>query len=158
MNRNRKGSKRRKQTIQPWTYEQARGVLPYLRSIVRSLREERLNALAENQKAAVLTARPGRPNRATLIAREEALRNTRAAEDRFEAALDELHVLDIYCLDPVRGEALVPFIHDEQLAWYVFDLFDDEPFRFWRLHSDPLETRRPRGEAQQGPAGTAQVA
>jgi hypothetical protein len=152
MNGNRKTSKRKKDTIQPWTYEQARRVLPYLRSIVQSLREHRVEALAEHRKAKEITDRPGRPDRSTLIAQEEALRAARAAEARFEAALEELHVLDIYCLDPIRGEALVPFVHDNQLAWYVYDLFDNEAFRFWRYHSDPLEARRPIAESWHGPA------
>src|SRR5262249_58594037 len=123
--------------------------------IVRAIREHRLEALTRHREAKAIADRPGRPNRTALIALEEAARAARAADERFEAALDELHQLDIYCLDPVRGEALVPFVHDEQLAWYVFDLFDDEPFRFWRLHSDPLETRRPRAEGHQGTAGPA---
>jgi hypothetical protein len=37
----------------------------------------------------------------------------------------------------------VPFVHDEQLAWYIFDLFDAPAFRFWRFQSDPEDTRRP---------------
>lgn len=155
MKRNRNGAKRRQPTIQPWTYDQARGVLPYLRSIVRSLREHRIEAQTRQAQADRLASRPGRPDRNTLIAQEEAHRFAREAEDRFDDALDELHVLDVYCLDPIRGEALIPFVQDEQLAWYVFDLFDDEPFRSWRFHSDPLETRRPLTTAQQG---TAQVA
>ena len=42
MKRNRKGSKQRRQTIQVWTYDQARQVLPYVESIMRSLRERQL--------------------------------------------------------------------------------------------------------------------
>ena len=43
---------------------------------------------------------------------------------------------------------MVPFIYNGQLAWFVFDLFDDsDPLRFWRYHQDPLETRRPIAEA-----------
>lgn len=158
MNGNRKTSKRKKQTIQPWTYEQAQRVLPYLRSIVGSLREHRVEALAHHRKAKEIAERPGRPDRSTIIAGDEALRKARAAEERFDAALEELHTLDIYCLDPVRGEALIPFVQDEQLAWYIFDLFDESPFRFWRFHSDPLETRRPIAETWSDSAGTSQIA
>ncbi len=53
-------------------------------------------------------------------------------------------------LDPVHGQALVPFVHEEQLAWYVFDLFDPQPLRFWRFQSDPDETRRPLTQRQHG--------
>jgi hypothetical protein len=62
----------------------------------------------------------------------------------------ELAVLDVYSHDPVKGHALIPFVHDEQLAWYFFDLFDAEPFRFWRFQSDPDETRRPVTARQRG--------
>ena len=44
----------------------------------------------------------------------------------------------------VGGLALIPFAVEKRLAWYVFDLFDEEdPLRFWRYHQDPLEKRRP---------------
>ena len=46
-------------------------------------------------------------------------------------------------LDAVQGMALVPFVHDDQAAWYVFDLFDSQPIRSWCYQSDPEETRRP---------------
>jgi len=147
MNRNRKGTKARRQTIQPWTYEQARRVLPYLRSIVRSVRENRLEVLTEHRRVRRLKDQPGRPNRTLLLETELAEKSAREADDRFQGALEELHTLDIFCLDPVRGEAIVPFVHNDQLAWYIFDLFDDEPFRFWRYHSDPLEQRRPIAES-----------
>jgi hypothetical protein len=147
MSRNRKGTKARRQNIQPWTYEQACRVLPYLRSIVRSVREHRLEALSEHLRARRLQDRPGRPDRALILETELALQVAREADDRFQTALEELHTLDIFCLDPIRGEAIVPFVHDNQLAWYLFDLFDDESFRFWRYHSDPLEKRRPIAES-----------
>lgn len=147
MKRNRKGTKARRQTIQPWTYEQACRVLPYLRSIVGSIREHRLDALSEHVRVRRLQERSGRPDRSLLLEMETTTRAARAADDRFQTALEELHTLDIYCLDPLRGEAIIPFVHDNQLAWYVFDLFDDEPFRFWRYHSDPLEKRRPIAES-----------
>ena len=74
------------------------------------------------------------------------------ADERFHDALDELHTLDVYCLDPVAGLALIPFAVEKRLAWYVFDLFDEEdPLRFWRYHQDPLEKRWPIAEALAGP-------
>src|SRR5262249_3441358 len=120
MNGNRKGSKRRKATIHPYTFTQAQRVLPYLRSIVQSLRDHHLEARARQREARLLLSRPGRPNRDTLVALAEAQQAARAAEDRFQHSLDELHTLDIYCLDPVRGEAIIPFVHDNQLAWFIF--------------------------------------
>jgi hypothetical protein len=50
---------------------------------------------------------------------------------------------DVFLLDPVRGLALIPFQQGEELAWFVFDAFDQNGLTSWRYHKDPLETRRP---------------
>jgi len=147
-------TKRHTQRIRVWAYEEARQALPYIASIVRSLREHRLDALAHDRQARRLAARPGRPDRAAILAEEQAKQEAVRAAERFEEALDELNAQDIYCLDPIRGQALVPFAHGEQLAWYVYDLFDGDELRFWRFHSDPLDTRRPVAELAE-PAGSA---
>jgi len=65
------------------------------------------------------------------------------AEERLEQTCDELDAINIYVLDPLHGLALLPFVHDDQLAWYIFDLFDPKTLRFWRYQEDPQETRRP---------------
>jgi len=147
MKRDRKASRRRRDSIQAYTLTQALRVLPYVGSIMRSLREWRLEAMQYHRSVRRIADRPGRPDRSTLLELEEANRSRAAAEERFDEALHDLHTLDVYCLDPVRGEALIPFVHDDQLAWYVYDLFDDEPLRSWRYHTDPLDVRRPRAEA-----------
>jgi hypothetical protein len=152
MNRHPDRAKPGRQTIRVWTYPQIQGTLPYIASVLRSLRESRLEAGRWHLKARRLADRPGRPDRTALLAREEALHEARLADDRFQEALEELHALDVYCLDPVRGLALVPFVQDKQLAWFVYDLFDPEPLRSWRYHHDALDTRRPIAEALEGPA------
>lgn len=139
----RRRTKRHVQRIRVWSYDDARKALPYIGSLVRSLREHRLDQLAHDQQAQRLAAKPGRPDRAAILAHEEAVAEAGRAADRFEESLDELNALDIYCLDPVLGLALVPFAHGEELAWYVYDLFDGAELRSWRLHTDPLDTRRP---------------
>jgi hypothetical protein len=151
MKRNRRGSKKHRETIQVWTYEQATKALPYITSIVRTLRETALETQQNELRAYRLSKQPGRLTRGLLIAREEAARAAAATRQRFDEALDELHVLDVYCLDPVRGQALVPFAQGEQLAWYIFDLFDKKPLRFWRYHEDPIETRRAIGDIPKSP-------
>ena len=78
-----------------------------------------------------------------------------AANERFEAGLQELLDLNVYCLDPVHGLALLPFAHADQLAWFVFDLFEPDPLRFWRYHTDPLATRRPLSELEATPGSLA---
>jgi hypothetical protein len=145
--RNRKGSKRRSQTIQVWTYDQALRVLPYVAAIMRSLRESYLQALPHSLKAKRLASRPGRPDRTRLIAHATAVEEVRQAQERLQEAIDDLQTLDIFCLDPLQGQALIPFEHNRQLAWFIYDLFDNKPLRYWRYHEDPLETRRPIAEA-----------
>ncbi len=146
MKRNQKGAKRRQRQVRVWTLEQARSALPYLSSVVRSLREHWLEAVTQHRNAKRLAQRPGRPDRHSLIAHAESVKAAEQADERFREALAELEGLDVFVLDPVAGQALVPFVHDENLAWYVYDAYDSEPLQFWRYHSDPLETRRPLAE------------
>jgi hypothetical protein len=156
--RNRNGSRKRQQTIQVWTYDQARRVLPYVASIMRSLREHGLEAQQQQRTAHRLAERPGRPNRTAILAHAAAVQGANEAEERFHQALDELHTLDVYCLDPVAGLALIPFAIEKRLAWFVFDLFDEnDPLRSWRYHQDPLETRRPIAETLAGPSENRNV-
>ncbi len=158
MKRNSKGAKQRRKTIQVWTLAQAKSAAPYLISVVRSLRERTLEGLAGRRRLRQIDERPGRPDRDALIAKQEADADARRAEESASQAADELLALDIQPLDPVRGQALVPFVHEEQLAWYVFDLFDPQPFRFWRFQSDPDDTRRPVTPRQHGRAEAAETA
>jgi hypothetical protein len=150
MKRDRKTAKRSRHELQVWTYDKARTAIPYLLSIVRSLREHAIEIQTRQQEVKRLAELPSRPDRARLIAEQEAQRELHRAESRFEDAASDLEQLDVFCLDPIHGQALVPFVHDEQLAWYIFDLFDNKHFRFWRYQSDPDETRRPITAAQPG--------
>jgi hypothetical protein len=143
MKRDRKTAKRNRHELQVWTYDKARSAIPYILSIVRSLREHALDIQARQQELKRLADLSGRPDRTRMIAQQEVERELRREEQRFEEAAGDLEQLDIFCLDPIRGQAVVPFVHDEQLAWYIFDLFDNKHFRFWRYQSDPEETRRP---------------
>jgi hypothetical protein len=147
MKRNPNRTKRRRH-IRVWPLAEARAALPYITSVMRSLREHRIEALAEHLQAERLARQPGRPNRSTLLAHAEALRAADQADARFYEALAELEALDIYCLDPIEGLALMPFVHDDELAWYFFELFDTEPLRYWRYHRDPLDERRPVGDVE----------
>jgi len=148
MNRSRKKNKPDARLLKLWSHPQAQKAVPYVASIVRSLREARLEALRHHFLGDRLANKPGRPNRKALIAHEEAIRDTYKAEEEFQTALEELQAIDVYCLDPIRGQALMPFAEGDQLAWFVYDLFDEEPLQFWRLHTDPFETRRPLSESR----------
>ncbi len=157
MKRQPKGAKERTQTIQVWTYEQAQAASPYIASILRSLREHALEALLHYRRAKTIANRPGRATRADIIAQQEAEKEAHRADDRFREALDELQEMDIYTLDPIQGMALIPFVHNDQLSWYIFDLFDAQPLRFWRFQSDPEDTRRPVTAMQRGSSETSRI-
>ncbi len=141
-------SRRSSQTLRLWTFEEARSALPYFNSVIRSLREHYLQLLSHRRELQALAGQPGRPDRKTLIAEQEIRRDLHQTESEYQHALDELEALDVQPLDPAQGTALVPFVHDDQLAWYIFDLFDKEPIRSWRYQSDPDETRRKLTTAQ----------
>jgi hypothetical protein len=147
MARNPKGAKVRQRTIPAWTYERALEVLPYLDRLMQSLRENWIEARSQHRRAQTLAQRQGRPNRQALIAHQEAQRATQRAGDLFEETFRELQELGIFCSDPIRGEALLPFIHADQPAWFIYDLFDSDRLRYWRYHHEAAETRRPVVEA-----------
>lgn len=147
MKRNRRGPKT-EQTIQVWTYEQARSLVPYLTSILDSMREARLEAQAHAGRVKKLEARPGRADRTLLLDLESEKTKSREAEERFHKAQEELQQLDVYCVHPVQGLALIPFVNEDQLAWFIFDRFDTEPLRYWRYHLDPVGVKHPIEEPQ----------
>jgi hypothetical protein len=141
-------ARRSRNTLRLWTFDQAQAVVPYLSSIVRSLREHALHRQAIRRKLASLEDQPGRPDRRALITMEEHKRDLIRCEEENASAVAELEALDVQLLDAVQGQVLVPFVHDDQLAWYIFDLFDSQPIRSWRYQSDPDETRRKLTAAQ----------
>jgi hypothetical protein len=64
----------------------------------------------------------------------------------------------IYGIDPASGLAGIPSLHDKTLAWLIFDLFDPQGLVAWRLHSDPLETRRPLADFEEQPTESSDLA
>ena len=147
MKRRRRTKRNRSlRVIRLWTQPEAVKALPYVRSIVSSLREHWLDAQRKRLEAQRL-GRIARPDRTQLIATEDASAAQTKAEDAFNEALEELMSMDVFLLDPVQGVALIPFQQEEELAWYVFDWFDKAGLSAWRFHKDPLETRRPMPEA-----------
>src|SRR5437660_4959458 len=95
MNRNRKEA-RRKQVLPVWTYPRAEEASPYIRSILRSLREHRLEQVRHELRANRLAAKPGRPDRAALIAHEDARRDAQAASEQVHGDLHELQAMGVY--------------------------------------------------------------
>src|SRR2546429_5240235 len=94
--------------VRLWTYAEAVKARPYLRSIVRSLREHWLESQRMRLQMRRLDARLGRPDRQALILRAEAARGAERATDQFHEAPHEMEALDGYCLDPAKGLALHP--------------------------------------------------
>jgi hypothetical protein len=129
----------------------------YIRSIVRSIREHALEALSHHRTVRRIADRPGRPDRTAIIAQMEAEDQARRADEKFQEAVNDLESLDVLCLDPIQGQALVRFVLDEQLAWYIYDMHDAVPFRFWRFQFDPEDTRRPITPKQKGTETTRVV-
>ncbi len=141
-------ARRSRHSLRLWAFEQAQAAVPYLKSIVRSLREHALDIQRLHQQAQTLDELPGRPSRQTLIQLQETRRDLQRAEDEFAAAQAELEALDVQLLDAIKGQVLVPFYHNDQLAWFIFDANDSPPIRSWRYQSDPEETRRKLTPAQ----------
>ena len=126
-----------------WTYEAALSAVPYLRAVVRSLREHWLHVQSVRRQIERLDSHPGRPDRQTLIRRAVAVQELDHAGTQLEETFEELKAIDVYCLDPAQGLALIPFGKGDEPAWYVFDLFAPQGLEAWRFHGDPPETRRP---------------
>ena len=125
-----------------WTYDAALRAVPYLRAVVRSLREPWLHLQSARRQIEQLDSRPGRSDRQILIRRTLAVKELDQADIKLEETFDELKAIDVCCLDPAQGLALIPFGKGDELAWYVFDLFSPQGLETWRFHRDPLEMRR----------------
>jgi hypothetical protein len=142
----RKQSDKRREpgaALRLWAYEAAQSAVPYLRAVVRSLREHWLHVQSVRRQIQRLGSRPGRPDRQALIRRAVAVKELDQADSKLEETFAELKAIDVYCLDPAQGLALIPFGKGDELAWYVFDLFSPQGLEAWRFHDDPLEMRRP---------------
>ena len=140
----RRDKKRAKnaRVIRLWSLQEAGKAVPYLHSVIGSIRENWLDVQSLKRDANLVEKRvPAGTKR--LIALARAKSDVDSAETRFAEAIEELSRIDVFLLDPVRGLAFVPFRQGEELAWYLFDQFEDKGLIGWRLHSDTLETCRP---------------
>ncbi len=142
MKRRHRNKKRPVRVIRLWAKEDVEKAVPYLRSVVGSLREHWLAVQSLQREAALLGRRPAK-TRDQILAETSVQENSARAEQRFEDALSELTKIDVFLLDPVQGLALIPFRKEDELAWFVFDNFDKRGLVGWRLHQDALEECRP---------------
>jgi hypothetical protein len=152
MKRQNKKNGKTQRRIHLWTFAQAQAAVPLVRSIVQSLRDSWVEALLHDRSARRLADLPGRPTRASLTAQEDERQAARRAQDKFARTLDELEDLDVFCADPLNGLAVIPFRQNDQLAWFVFDLFDDAGLLAWRYDTDPMETRHSLDEVKGPPS------
>jgi hypothetical protein len=157
MNHKHKKFRRKPKIIRVWTYAQAQDALPYITSVMRSLREHWLDAQRHEARAKHLASQPGRPDRAILVEQEETHNESQRAKERFNEAYQELQNIEVFCVDPNQGVAVVPFVREDKLAWLIYDLFAADQFRHWRFHEDPLEQRRPIAEIKEEPPTTLAV-
>jgi len=149
MKRQNKKSGKTERRIHLWTFAQAQAAVPLLRSITQTLRDTWLDSITHHQRGQRLAAKPGRPDRAALTAQEDERLASDRAQQQFNTALDELEDLDVFCVDPINGLAVIPFRQHDQLAWLVFDLFEEAGLAAWRYDTDPLETRHPLSEVEE---------
>lgn len=139
----RERSKKRMRVMSLWSGNDVLKAVPYLHSIVGSLREHWLDVLNVQQKIDKAAVQKGLPNRQQLIEEKTRQEDHSYARAKFEDALEELNKIDVFLLDPVRGLAMIPFRKEDDLAWYVFDHFASRGVIGWRLHNDPIEKCRP---------------
>jgi hypothetical protein len=137
----RKRSKRMR-VLHLWSWTEVSKAVPYLHSVIDSLREHWLEVLNAQHKLD-RGARAAGPVKRQQIIEEETQKDERhRAQNQFDDALEELNKVDVFLLDPVKGMALVPFRKEDDLAWYVFDHFAPRGVVGWRYHNDPIEECR----------------
>lgn len=142
MNRRPGKSSRSRRTVKALRHDQAAAAAPYIRSVLASVREHRLDTIQSELKARRLAERHGRPDRAAIVAQQELTREAARQQRLYDEAIDELETLGVQCVDPVNGLAVIPFVHDERAAWYLFELHAEPSLTAWRFHDDPIELVR----------------
>src|SRR5437016_5597501 len=142
MNQNSKGTRRSHKGLRLWTHAQAQAALPYVVPVLRSLREHWIAMRSHRLRARRLTEKPGRPDRGAMIALQEEQQETHQSAISYAETQKELQALGITCVDPIRGQVLFPFKREKKLAWFIFDLFDEQPLGYWRYQDDPVDVRR----------------
>lgn len=142
MKRRRERSRRMK-AMRLWDWSEATKAVPYLRSVIGSLRDHWLEVMNAQRQLDRSAKHMGPVKRQQIMDRERCEDEQRRAQAKFDDALEELNGVDVFLLDPVQGLALIPFRKEDDLAWYVFDYFTPRGLIGWRYHHDPIEECRP---------------
>jgi hypothetical protein len=143
MKRRQRHKERPVRVVRLWTRDEAEKALPYLRSIIASLREHWLSWQSHERDLGLLEQRKTGKPRDRLLAEQTAQDSCERSAQRFQDALGELSKIDVFLLDPVQGQALIPFRREDELAWFVFDNFDKKGLVGWRYQQDPIDKCRP---------------
>ena len=126
-----------------WSWDEVVKAIPYMTSIVGSLREHWLDVLTAERAIDKAADQHGPATRKQMIDQQTHQDEKQRAQVKFDDALEELTKMDVFLLDPIRGLALIPHRHDDELAWYIFDHFTPRGCIGWRYHSDPMDQCRP---------------
>lgn len=136
------GKKRKQQLIQVWSFDQTIKALPYLLEVIRSLRENYLAMQFANHRLSKIGQRLGRPDRSAFIAKQEAQSDSETSSSKYNQDVAELESMGMFVASPANGVVAIPFIEEEQLAWFILELYHEDHVVGWRYQSDPLDTRR----------------
>lgn len=136
------GKKRKQQLIQVWSFDQTIKALPYLLEVIRSLRENYLAMQFANHRLTKIGQRLGRPDRSAFIAKQEAQSDSETSSSKYNQDVAELESMGMFVASPANGVVAIPFIEEEQLAWFILELYHEDHVVGWRYQSDPLDTRR----------------
>jgi hypothetical protein len=133
----------RMQVMRLWDWSEVTKAVPYIRSVIASLREHWLEVLNFQSQLDRSAKRKAPAKRQQLLEKETRQDERRRAQAKFDDALEELNRVDAFLLDPVKGLALIPFRKEDDRAWYVFDHFASRGLIGWRHDNDPIEACRP---------------
>jgi len=146
----RRERSKRMRALRLWDWNEVAKAVPYLRSVIGSLREHWIDVLNAQRKIDKADSSKQPAKTQQMIEQQANQDDRQRAQTKFDDALGELNHLDVFLLDPVRGTALIPFRKGDELAWYVFDHFTPSGVLGWRLHNDPMEVCRPLETAEVG--------
>jgi hypothetical protein len=141
--KSRRSRTKRLRILHLWTLNEVQKAIPYLRSVIGSLREHWLGTMNTQRTLELAAKHPDSHQRTHVFAREDMQDERQRMQHKFDDALDELNGIDVFLLDAVKGLALIPFRKDDDLAWFVFDQFVSRGLIGWRYHKDPIEECRP---------------
>lgn len=135
--------KKNQKQIPVWNYHQSKKALPYLLEITKAIRENYLEAKGTKRQLEIIDHKKGKHDRMDFIRMQELGVEHQLAQGKYQQDVDELEEMGIFLVSPTQGLIAIPFVIEEQLAWFLLDIHDEEPIHAWRYQSDPLETRRP---------------